>query len=229
QHIERLQREIDNIERWSNNISGKRAQLEGNLTNLLQAVTHIEHNTAAVAKDVSVKIAAVKTDVRRISGLGSDVTSLADSVHELESKLEKVEQKTIHTIGDVLAGSIDRVTDLKTSVSRNSERIDLMKKRLTEFQGNFSENSERLLNLESDRLKVIKTVHFANDLKPKVFTLRKDFAHLEPMLNDLTLRLGRLAFDLSTRAREMTLLNEKISNLTAMKSEIIDLSNAMAN
>ncbi|KAM4677740.1 inhibitor of nuclear factor kappa-B kinase-interacting protein isoform 2-T2 [Discoglossus pictus] len=224
QRTEQLQKEITNMEQWSNNISGKRNQMEENLTSLQEAMTQMEQRTSAITTDVSRKVAAVKTDVRRISGLDTDVATLTESVSELEKKLEKVEKNTIQSIGEVLAGSIDRIIDLKDAVNRNSDRIDLMKKRLSELRSNFSKNSDRLQNLESDRIKVIKAVNFANDLRPKVFTLRKDFAHLEPMLNDLALRIGRLASDLLSREKDITVINEKIYNLSVMKSEILDLS-----
>ncbi|XP_063303840.1 inhibitor of nuclear factor kappa-B kinase-interacting protein isoform X2 [Pelobates fuscus] len=229
QRTEHLQRDISSLKAWSGAISKKREQLEGNLTTLQTAITKIETSTVAITKDVSMKINAVKTDVRRISGFESDINSLMESVDELETKLDKVEKTTVQSIGDSLAASIDRFNELKDAISRNSERVDLMKKRLGELRSNFSNNSEKLQDLESDRLKVIQAVHFANDLKPKVFTIRKDMSQVENTLNDLSLRIGRLARDLLGREKEIVLINDKLYNLTVMKSEILDLSHEIGS
>ncbi|KAG8438759.1 hypothetical protein GDO86_005088 [Hymenochirus boettgeri] len=224
QQTEQLKNEVIGIEKWSSLISEKRERLEGNITALQEALGQIELSTVTISKEVSLKVAAVKTDVRRISGLEDDVTLLTQSVQDLENKLSKVEKKTIESIGSMLAGSIDRITSLKSSISRNSDRIDLMKEKLSELQGNFSDNSERLLNLESDRVKVLKAVNFANDLRPKVFTLRKDFQNLDTMINELSLRIGRLASDLMNRDKDISFLQDKMLNLTQIKSDISDLS-----
>ncbi|CAJ0964700.1 unnamed protein product [Ranitomeya imitator] len=187
QRMERLQKDIGNIKQWTSLISAKRDQLEVNLTALEQAISQVEQTTTGISKEVSNKIASVKTDVRRISGMEMDIISMTDSVDELEKKLEKVEKNTAERMGDALFGSIDRITSLKSSVSRNSDRIDLLKIRLMELKGNFTDNSDKLSSLESDRLKVLQAVNFANELKPKVFTIKKDFAYLEAMINDLSL------------------------------------------
>ncbi|XP_053321642.1 inhibitor of nuclear factor kappa-B kinase-interacting protein isoform X2 [Spea bombifrons] len=224
QHAQQLQKDMANIKTWSKSVSEKRDQLEGNITSLQEAIAKIENSASAIAKDVSMKINGVKTDVRRISGLDSDISLLAESVNELERKLEKLEKSTIQSIGDALVGSIDRITELKNSVNTNSDRIDAIKKRLSELRSNFGNNSEKLQNLESDRLRVIQAVHFANDLKPKVFTLRKDLSRLESTLNDLFLRIGTLANDLLGREREIAAISDKMHNLTIVRSEILDLN-----
>ncbi|XP_073506006.1 inhibitor of nuclear factor kappa-B kinase-interacting protein isoform X2 [Phyllobates terribilis] len=229
QHMEQLQKDIGNIEQWTSLISAKRDQLEVNLTALEEAISQVEQTTKGVSKEVSNKIATVKTDVRRISGMEMDIISMTDSVNELEKKLEKVEKNTAERMGDALFGSIDRITSLKSSVSRNSDRIDLLKIRLSELKGNFTDNFDKLSSLESDRLKVLQAVNFANELKPKVFTIQKDFAYLEAMINDLSLRIGRLASDLLNREKDINLLSDKMYNLTVMKSEVLDLSNKISN
>ncbi|KAG9491094.1 hypothetical protein GDO78_006453 [Eleutherodactylus coqui] len=227
--MEQLQKDIANIKQWTSHISEERDQLEVNLTTLEQTVSQVEQTTTRNSKEVSGKIATVKTDVRRISGMETDVLSLTDSVNELEKKLVTVEKNTVQRIGDALAGSIDRITSLKSSVSRNSDRIDLIKIRLIELRGNFTDNSDKLSSLESDRLKVLQAVNFANELKPKVFTIKKDIAHLEALINDLSVRIGRLASELLNRERDINLLSDKMYNLTVMKSEVLDLSSKISN
>ncbi|XP_069619567.1 inhibitor of nuclear factor kappa-B kinase-interacting protein isoform X2 [Ranitomeya imitator] len=229
QRMERLQKDIGNIKQWTSLILAKRDQLEVNLTALEQAISQVEQTTTGISKEVSNKIASVKTDVRRISGMEMDIISMTDSVDELEKKLEKVEKNTAERMGDALFGSIDRITSLKSSVSRNSDRIDLLKIRLMELKGNFTDNSDKLSSLESDRLKVLQAVNFANELKPKVLTIKKDFAYLEAMINDLSLRIGRLASDLLNREKDINLLSDKMYNLTVMKSEVLALSNKISN
>ncbi|XP_072001557.1 inhibitor of nuclear factor kappa-B kinase-interacting protein isoform X2 [Engystomops pustulosus] len=229
QSIEQLQKDIANIEQWTRIVSSKREQLEVNLTALEQAVSQVDQTTTGISKEVSAKIATVKTDVRRISGMETDVVSLTESVNELDKKLEKVEKETVKKIGGALANSVERMTSLKSSVSRNSDRIDLIKIRLKELRGNFTDNSDKLSGLESDRLKVLQAVNFANELKPKVFMIKQDFARLEAMINDLSLRIGRLASDLQNREKDINLLSDKMYNLTAMKSQVLDLSNKISN
>lgn len=228
-HLKHLQEEINEVKIWSNRITEKQDILNNNLTTLSQDVTKVDQSTTSMAKDVGLKITTVKTDVRRISGLVTDVISLTDSVQELENKIEKVEKNTVKNIGDLLSSSIDRTATLRKTASENSQRINSVKKTLTELKSGFDKHTDRFLSLESDRAKVLKTVTFANDLKPKVYNLKKDFSRLEPLVNDLTLRIGRLVTDLLQREKEIAFLNEKISNLTIVQAEIKDIKDEIAH
>ncbi|XP_074867545.1 inhibitor of nuclear factor kappa-B kinase-interacting protein isoform X2 [Carettochelys insculpta] len=222
-HVKHLQEDLYSMKTWSKSVIKKKEDLQETLTILFHAVAKVEQSTASVAKDVSLKIATVKTDIRRISGLVSDVTSLTESLQALENKVDKAEKKTVQNIGDLLTSSIDRTAKLQSFASDNSKRIEQIKIILSDLRGDFSKHSDRLLNLESNRAKVLKTVTFANDLKPKVYNLKKDFAHLEPMINELTLRIGRLADDILQREKEIVFLNEKLSNLTTVQTQIKDM------
>lgn len=218
-----LQEEIHEMKIWSSGMTEKHGILNNSLTSLSQDITKADQGTTSTAKDVGLKITSVKTDLRRISGLVTEVASLADSVQELEQKVGKVETMTIENIGDLLSSSIDRTAALRKTASENSRRIDSLTKGLAELQGDFDKHTDRFLSLESDRAKVLKAVAFANDLKPKVYNLKKDFLRLEPLVNDLTLRIGRLGSDLIQREKEIAFLKEKISNLTIVQAEIKDI------
>ncbi|MGH0116523.1 UNVERIFIED_CONTAM: hypothetical protein FKN15_009656 [Acipenser sinensis] len=113
--VENLEGDIKKLKKWSSNLTEKRAELQENLTALFGAVGKIEQSTATIAKDMSMKVSAVKTDVRRISGLESDVLALADSTEVLEEKVKQAEKMMVQKIGDLLAGSINRMTELKSS------------------------------------------------------------------------------------------------------------------
>uniref|UniRef100_K7EZL8 IKBKB interacting protein n=2 Tax=Pelodiscus sinensis TaxID=13735 RepID=K7EZL8_PELSI len=222
-HVKHLQEDLSGMKTWSKSTIQKKEELQKNLTTVFHAVEKVEQSTALIAKDVSLKIATVKTDIRRISGLVSDMTLLTDSLQALEDKVNKAEKKTVQNIGDLLTSSIDRTTKLRSFASDNSKRIEQIKIILSDLRDDFSKHSDRLLNLESNRAKVLKTVTFANDLKPKVYNLKKDFARLEPLINELTLRIGRLVDDLLQREKEIVFLNEKLSNLTKVQTEIKDM------
>nr|BAC85528.1 unnamed protein product [Homo sapiens]CAD62383.1 IKIP3 [Homo sapiens] len=228
-HLKRLQEEINEVKTWSNRITEKQDILNNSLTTLSQDITKVDQSTTSMAKDVGLKITSVKTDIRRISGLVTDVISLTDSVQELENKIEKVEKNTVKNIGDLLSSSIDRTATLRKTASENSQRINSVKKTLTELKSDFDKHTDRFLSLEGDRAKVLKTVTFANDLKPKVYNLKKDFSRLEPLVNDLTLRIGRLVTDLLQREKEIAFLSEKISNLTIVQAEIKDIKDEIAH
>ncbi|XP_067415849.1 inhibitor of nuclear factor kappa-B kinase-interacting protein isoform X2 [Emydura macquarii macquarii] len=224
-HVKHLQEDLYNMKTLSKSIikKKKKEELQENLTTVFHAVIKFEQSTASIAKDVSLKIATVKTDIRRISGLVLDVTSLTDSLRALEDKVDKAEKKTVQNIGNLLTSSIDRTAKLQTFASGNSKRTEQIKIMLSDLRDDFNKHSDRLLNLESNRAKVLKTVTFANDLKPKVYNLKKDFARLEPMINELTLRIGRLVDDILQREKEIAFLNEKLSNLTTVETEIKDM------
>ncbi|XP_012643075.1 inhibitor of nuclear factor kappa-B kinase-interacting protein isoform X2 [Microcebus murinus] len=228
-HLKHLQEEIYEVKTWSNRITEKQDILNNNLATLSQDIIKVDQSTTSLAKDVGLKITTVKTDIRRISGLITDVTSLTESVQELENKIEKVEENTVKNIGDLLSSSIDRTAMLRKTASENSQRINSVKKTLTELKNDFDKHTDRFLSLEGDRAKVLKTVAFANDLKPKVYNLKKDFSRLEPLVNDLTLRIGRLVTDLLQREKEITVLNEKISNLTIVQAEIKDIKDEITH
>ncbi|KFP26669.1 Inhibitor of nuclear factor kappa-B kinase-interacting protein, partial [Colius striatus] len=224
-HIKHLQEDIFTMKTWSDSLIKKQEKLQKNLTTLFDAISSIDQNTASVAKNVTLTIVTVKTDIRRISGLVSEVTALAESLQALEDKVEKGEKRTVKNIGDLLTSSIDRSTKLQSLASSNARRIELLRTALSELRSNFNKHADRLLNLEGDRAKVLKTVTFANDLKPKMYKIRKDFVILEPLLNDLTLRIGRLVEDVLRREEEIALLNEKLVNLTRVQIEIKDIKN----
>uniref|UniRef100_A0A8D0DQC0 IKBKB interacting protein n=1 Tax=Salvator merianae TaxID=96440 RepID=A0A8D0DQC0_SALMN len=218
--MKQLQEEMSAMKIWSNQLMQEKEKLQQNLTSLFEAVTRYEESTASVSKDFLAKIAAVKTDIRRISGLEADVTLLGGNLNTLEDKLAKAEKTTVQNISNLLTDSIDRTTKLRSSASENSRQIDYIKAKLSELNVNFNKQSNKVLDLESDRAKVLTTVAFANDLKPKVHNLRKDLAHLQPMLDELTLRMGRLFEELMERQKETAFLNKKLSNLTSVQAEI---------
>ncbi|XP_074000463.1 inhibitor of nuclear factor kappa-B kinase-interacting protein isoform X2 [Numenius arquata] len=222
-HIKHLQEDFYTMKTRSSSIIKNQEELQKNLTALFHAVSSVEENAASVAKNVTLTIVTVKTDIRRISGLVSDMTALTDSLQTLEDKVEKGEKKTVKNIGDLLTSSIDRSTDLQSLASSNAKKIEQIKTALSELRSDLNKHSDRLLNLESDRAKVLKTVTFANDLKPKMYKLKKDFAIFEPLISDLTLRIGRLVEDVLRREKEIALLNEKLANLTRVQTEIKDM------
>ncbi|KFV41851.1 Inhibitor of nuclear factor kappa-B kinase-interacting protein [Gavia stellata] len=222
-YIKHLKEDIYAMKIWSNSIIKKQEELQKNLTTLFHAVSSVEQNAASAAKNTTLMIVTVKTDIRRISGLVSDMTALTDSLQTLEYKVEKGEKKIVKNIGDLLTSSIDRSTKLQSLASSNTRKIEQIKTALSELRSDFNKHSDRLLNLEGDRAKVLKTVTFANDLKPKMYKLKKDFAILEPLINDLTLRIGRLVEDVLRREKEIALLNKKLANLTRVQMEIKDM------
>ncbi|XP_008052459.1 inhibitor of nuclear factor kappa-B kinase-interacting protein-like [Carlito syrichta] len=228
-HLQRLHEEIYEVKTWSNKIIEKQDILNNNLTALSQDITKVNQSTTSLAKDVVLKITTVKTDIRRISGLVTDVASLSNSVQELENKIGKVEKHTVKNIGDLLSSSIDRTTMLRKIASENSQRINSVKKTLSELKSDLNKHTDWFLSLERDRARVLKTVTFANDLKPKVYNLKKDFSRLEPLVNDLTLRIGRLVTDLQQREKEIAYLKEKISNLTIVQAEIKDIKDEITH
>ncbi|KAM9246566.1 Inhibitor of nuclear factor kappa-B kinase-interacting protein [Leptosomus discolor] len=222
-HIKHLQEDISTMKRWSSSIIKKQEELQKNLTTLFHAVSSVEQNAASAAKNITLTIVTVKTDMRRISGLVSDMTALTDSLQTLEDKVEKGEKTTVKNIGDLLTSSIDRSTKLQSLASSNARKIEQIKTALSELRSDFNKHSDRLLNLEGDRAKVLKTVVFANDLKPKIYKLKNDFAILEPLINDLTLRIGRLVEDVLRREKEIASLSEKLANLTRVQMETKDM------
>ncbi|XP_078534407.1 inhibitor of nuclear factor kappa-B kinase-interacting protein isoform X2 [Lissotriton helveticus] len=223
ENIEYMQQDILTIKGLAKTLTDKREQLQKNMTTLSQKVIKMEQSSASVTTEVSGKITVVKTDIRRISGLGSDVNTLTDSVQELESKLEKVVKKTEQHIGNLLASNIERITELRSSVTRNSERIDIIKKKFSELLDDFKKHSGTLLNIQGDRVRVLKTLTFVKDLKPKVHNMKNDFALLNPVVHDLTLRIGRLASDLLQREEEIATLNEKLSHLSQVTTNVNDM------
>lgn len=158
--------------------------------------------------------------MRRMDGLHSELDSLLTQVAELEEQAAQVERNMVKRIGDVLAGSIDRVSSLRAASERNTQAIQQLRGRVPELASADEQISERLVELESGRARLIRTVTFASDLKPKVAAIGRDFGALEPQLSDLTLRIGRLAKDLTEREQEIAELRQTLSNLTAVEGDL---------
>ncbi len=162
----------------------------------------------------------MRTDVRRMDGLKSELESLLTQLGELEDKTAQVEHSMVKRIGDVLANSIDRVSNLRATSERNTKAIEQLRKRIPELTTSDKQISERLRELESGRARLIRTVTFAGDLKPKVAAIKRDFGAFEPQLSDLTLRIGRLAEDLTKREQEIAELRQTLANLTAVEGDL---------
>lgn len=162
----------------------------------------------------------MRTDVRRMDGLQSELESLLTQLAALDDKTTQVEQSMIKRIGDVLVSSIDRVSNLRAVSERNTEAIEQLRRRIPELTAADKQISERLRELESSRARLIRTVTFASDLKPKVAAIKRDFGAFEPQLSDLTLRIGRLAEDLMKREQEVAELRQTLANLTAVEGDL---------
>ncbi|KAM4615286.1 inhibitor of nuclear factor kappa-B kinase-interacting protein isoform 2-T2 [Polymixia lowei] len=218
--LEGLERDVSQLKEWASGLTEKRAQLQTSLTELTEAVGQIEQRTSAITNDVTNKVASVRTDVRRMDGLQSEVESLLTQVGELEDKTAQAERSMVRRIGDLLAGSIDRVSILRASSERNAQAIEQLRRRIPELATADRQISERLRELESGRARLIRTVTFAGDLKPKVAAIKRDFGAFEPQLSDLTLRVGRLAEDLTKREQEIAELRQTLTNLTAVEGDL---------
>ena len=155
-----------------------------------------------------------------MSGLQSEVESLLTEVGELENKTAQAERSMVKRIGDVLAGSIDRVGSIRASSERNSQAIEQLRKRIPELISANNELSRRLRELESGRARLIKTVTFASDLKPKVASIKRDFGGFVPQVSDLTLRIGRLAEDATKTERDIAELRQTLASLSAVEGDL---------
>uniref|UniRef100_A0A674MPT5 IKBKB interacting protein n=1 Tax=Takifugu rubripes TaxID=31033 RepID=A0A674MPT5_TAKRU len=216
----KLQQDIATLHQWASGLTDKRDQLQSSLVTLRDAVGQIEERTAAITKDLSNKVASVRTDVRRMDGLRSELDSLLVQVQELQDKANQVERSMVKRIGEVLADSIDRVSNLRAGSERNTQAIEQLRGSVPELAAAHKRISERLMELESGRARVIRTVTFASDLKPKVATIKRDFGALEPQLTDLVVRIGRLAEDLMKREQEIAELRQTLANLTAVEGDL---------
>ncbi|XP_056133098.1 inhibitor of nuclear factor kappa-B kinase-interacting protein isoform X2 [Lampris incognitus] len=218
--LEGMERDVTQLKEWASGLTDKRSHLQTSLTALSDAVRQIEERTSAITKDITNKVTSVRTDVRRMDGLQSEVESLLTQVGELEDKAAQIERGMVKRIGDLLAGSIDRVSTLRASSERNAQAIAELRRRIPELTAADRQLSERLQELESGRSRMIRTVTFTGDLKPKVTAIKRDFAAFEPQLSDLTLRIGRLAGDLMQREQEIAELRQTLVNLTAVEGDL---------
>lgn len=218
--LQALERDVVQLSDWAAGLGDKRVQLHSSFTSLRDAVAQIEERTSAITKDFANKVTSVRTDVRRMEGLRSELDSVLSQVGELEDKTNQVERGMVRRIGDVLAGSVDRISNLRSASERNTKAIEQLRKRVPELAAADERISERLRELESGRARLIRTVTFAADLKPKVASIKRDFGGFEPQVSDLTLRIGRLAEDLSEREREIAELRQTLLNLTAVEGDL---------
>ncbi|XP_060746020.1 inhibitor of nuclear factor kappa-B kinase-interacting protein isoform X1 [Tachysurus vachellii] len=215
-----LKQEMAQLKEWSSGLTERRQQLHTNLAQLTQAVERIENRTTAISSDVTAKVASVRTDVRRMGGLEGDVEGLLTQTNELEEKVSQVEKLMAKRIGEVLANSISRVAGLRSLMEKNTKSLEQMRKRIPELSITDTKLTERILALESGRAKLARTVMFASDLRPKVSTIKRDFAMLEPQLVDLTLRIGHLAEDLMKREEDISQIKESLANIAAVKKDL---------
>ncbi|KAF0029790.1 inhibitor of nuclear factor kappa-B kinase-interacting protein isoform X2 [Scophthalmus maximus] len=222
--LEGLEQDVGRLKEWASGLTETRVQLQTSLDALRDAVGQIEERTSAIAKDFANKVASVRTDVRRMDGLHSELESLLAQVGELEDKTAQVERSMVKRIGDLLVSSIDRVSNLRAASERNTQALEQLRRRVPELAAADEQIAERLGELESGRARLIRTVTFASDLKPKVAAIKRDFGAFEPQLSDLTLRIGRLAEDLTKREQEIAELRQTLTNLTGVEGDLSVMS-----
>ncbi|XP_055367122.1 inhibitor of nuclear factor kappa-B kinase-interacting protein-like [Betta splendens] len=215
-----LEQDVQQLKEWASGLSEKRTQLQTSIAGLRSAVGQIEERTSAITKDFTNKVASVRTDVRRMDGLQTELETLLAQVGELEDKATQVERSMVKRIGDVLASSIERVSNLRAASERNTKAIDKLRRNIPELAAADQQISERVRDLESSRARLIRTVTYASDLKPKVAAIKRDFGAFGPQLSDLMLRIGRLAEDLTHREQEIAELRQTLSNLTAAQGDL---------
>ncbi|KAK2892373.1 hypothetical protein Q8A67_012361 [Cirrhinus molitorella] len=197
-----LDAEVAHLQERFSSLIGQQQELQQNLNALVGAVESVEQHAAQVSGDVTSRVSSIRTDVRRMAGLETEAETLLNQSRTLEEKVEQTEKMMVKRIGELLAGSIDRVSALKSSAEKSGQRLDQVAALVNELSAANRKLSERVLALESGQAKLLKTATFASDLKPKVFSIRQDFAIIEPKLDDLTLRIGLLAEDLMSREEE---------------------------
>ncbi|KAL7827929.1 hypothetical protein AOLI_G00310810 [Acnodon oligacanthus] len=219
-HLSRLEQEVSQLREWSSGLTEQRQRMQEKLAILLQAVEQIKNRTAAISNDMASKVASVRTDVRRMGGLEGEVDTLLTQTGQLEEKVAQVEKHMVKRVGEVLAASIDRISGLKSSSEKNSQNLEQVRKRIPELSATDKKLFDRILALESNRAKVIRTVTFATDLRPKVLTIKRDFAMLEPQLADLTLRIGHLAEDVMKREEDIAQIKESLANLMTVRGDL---------
>ncbi|XP_036433325.1 inhibitor of nuclear factor kappa-B kinase-interacting protein isoform X2 [Colossoma macropomum] len=219
-HLSRLEQEVSQLREWSSGLTERRQQMQEKLAILLQAVEQIGNRTAAISSDMTSKVASVRTDVRRMGGLEGEVDTLLTQTGQLEEKVAQVEKHMVKRVGEVLAASIDRISSLKSSSEKNSQNLEQIRKRIPELSATDKKLFDRILALESSRAKLVRTVTFASDLRPKVLTIKRDFAMLEPQLADLTLRIGHLAEDVMKREEDIAQIKESLANLMTVRGDL---------
>ncbi|XP_007905908.1 inhibitor of nuclear factor kappa-B kinase-interacting protein isoform X1 [Callorhinchus milii] len=225
--IEDLQIDVNEMKSWSFSITEKRNEMYEKIVLLTEAIEKIGNSTAYISNDVTTKISGIRTDMRRTSGLDSDVVSLKESLLDLENKATEVEKMFILKIGDLVIKSVEQITQIKKALSKNTEEIKFVQKKMDELKAKDDTFSDRFVSLENSRAKLIKTVTFANDLKPKVFHLKKDLSVLESHVNDLIGRIGQLSSALLKKNEEIAVLNKQISNCTVIPNDVKDLKDQL--
>ncbi|KAM9771533.1 inhibitor of nuclear factor kappa-B kinase-interacting protein isoform 2-T2 [Syngnathus typhle] len=222
--LESLEQDVGQLKEWASGLSHERSALRSSVDALSGAVDQIEARTSAITVDFSNKVASVRTDVRRMDGLRSELDSLLTQVSELEEQASRSERSMVGRISDVLAGSIERVSNLRAASERNAQALEQLRRRLPELDAADRSVAEQLRELEGGRARLIRTVSFAADLKPKVGAIKRDFGGLEPRLADLTLRVGNLAEELGKRDEEIAQLRRTLDGLTSAQEQDISVT-----
>ncbi|XP_030198001.1 inhibitor of nuclear factor kappa-B kinase-interacting protein isoform X2 [Gadus morhua] len=212
--LEALQREAGQLGSWVAGSGGRSQQLQSSVAAVTEAVERIEERTGAVTTEVNNKVASVKTDVRRMEGLRSELEALLAQLGALEEQALQAERTMVTRIADLLSASIDRVSALRAVAEDNARAVGELQRRLPAIAAADGRTAERLRELEAGRARLVRTVTFAGDLKPKVAGIQRDFAAFEPRLSDLTLRIGQLAEDLAKREREVEELRGALTPLS---------------
>ncbi|XP_043093350.1 inhibitor of nuclear factor kappa-B kinase-interacting protein isoform X1 [Puntigrus tetrazona] len=193
------QTEASELREGLSRLRGQQRQLQLDLSALSRAVEDAEQQ---LSSGLASRLSSIRTDVRRMAGLEGEAALLRNQTQALEEKVSQTEKMMVRRVGDLLAASIDRVSALRSTADRSVQRLEQASALAQQLSDAHRQLDQRILGLESGQAKLLKTAAFANDLKPKVFSLRQDLAGIQPTLDDLTLRIGLLAEDLMSREEE---------------------------
>ncbi|XP_057711507.1 inhibitor of nuclear factor kappa-B kinase-interacting protein-like [Corythoichthys intestinalis] len=219
-NCEVLEQDVGQLKEWVSGLSAERSELRAKVEAIGSAVNQIEARASAIAQDFANKVASVRTDLRRMDGLRSELETLLAQLSELEERASRTERTTVSRIGDVLAGSIERVAELRAASERNVRSLERLGRRLTDLDAADRSASERLRELEGGRARLVRTVSFASDLKPKVAAVKRDFGAMEPRLADLTFRIGSLAEELGKREEDIEKLRHTLDDFRSAEPDV---------
>nr|XP_032813764.1 inhibitor of nuclear factor kappa-B kinase-interacting protein [Petromyzon marinus] len=146
-----------------------------------------------VARELHKQLTAIKTDMRRITGLQEEVSGLRQGLSSLVERADELDAETARRLGAAIAANVESLAELRLAGERAERRSDSLAAEVLELRASQGEAAERLGVLAAGRAALLRAAAGASGAALRLEALRADAAAAERFADELAGRVGVLA------------------------------------
>ncbi|CAM9717928.1 unnamed protein product [Lampetra fluviatilis] len=157
------------------------------------AASDLGQEALRVARELSKQLTAIKTDMRRITGLQEEVSGLRQRLSSLGERADALDAETARRLGAAIASNVESLGELRLAGERAERRSDSLAADVLALRASQGAAAERLGALAAGRAALLRAAAGASGAAHRLEALRGDAAAAERFVDELTVRVGVLA------------------------------------